>query len=171
MVSIIENPVEIIVSIETQRIQLVKARKIIFERKVSTAKNGAGELFGSECTPRGRHVIRAKVGANAVENSVFVARRETSEIYSTELRNAYPNRDWILTRIMWLSGLERHKNRMGNVDTMRRYIYIHGCPNEDEMGVPSSHGCIKMRNIDVIKLFSLVDVGTIVTINDSLIRE
>jgi lipoprotein-anchoring transpeptidase ErfK/SrfK len=76
------------------------------------------------------------------------------------LRAAYPERDWILTRILWLCGVEKGKNRLGHVDTMRRYIYIHGCPDEDPMGVPSSRGCVKMRNRDLLELFERVAPGT-----------
>lgn len=135
-----------------------------FETRVSTAKNGVGEASGSECTPRGRHVIRAKIGAHAAPNTVFVGRRATGEIYSPALGALYPERDWILTRILWLSGCEVGRNRLGTVDTMRRYIYIHGCPDEHPMGIPSSHGCIKMRNADIVRFFDLVDVGTPVEI-------
>ena len=137
---------------------------IIMQVLVSTAKNGIGERIHSQCTPRGRHVIRAKIGANAPANTVFVSRRPTGEIYSLQLRSLYPERDWILTRILWLSGLEPGKNRFGDVDTMRRYIYIHGAPDKDPMGVPNSHGCIKMRNDDVIALFDLVAPGTQLTV-------
>jgi hypothetical protein len=133
---------------------------------VSTAKNGVGETNGSECTPRGKHIIRAKIGAQAPINTVFRARRPTGEIFSEALKNEFPQRDWILTRILWLSGTEVGKNRLGDVDTMRRYIYIHGCPDSDKMGVPSSHGCIKMRNQDIIELFSRVAAGTTVIINE-----
>lgn len=134
------------------------------EYSVSTAKKGVGEQAGSECTPRGRHIIRAKIGAQAKINSVFVGRRLTGEIFSEDLRQRYPQRDWILTRILWLSGLDVGKNRLGKVDTMRRYIYIHGCPDSDAMGQASSHGCIKMRNSDLVELFDKVSVGTNVTI-------
>lgn len=133
---------------------------------VSTARNGVGEERGSEQTPRGAHYIRAKIGAGQPVNSVFVSRRPTGERYSRELRTAFPGRDWILTRILWLCGLERGKNRLGNVDTMRRYIYIHGCPDDDPLGVPSSRGCVKMRNHDLIRLFDLVEPGTPVVIRD-----
>lgn len=143
---------------------LDKNDQIIFEAKVATASNGAGELINSEKTPRGKHIIRAKIGAGSPENTVFVARRSTGEIYSPELRKLHPERDWILTRILWLSGLEVGKNRLGKQDTMRRYIYIHGAPAEDKIGVPSSHGCIKMKNTDVIKLYDMVDHGTPVNI-------
>jgi L,D-transpeptidase YbiS len=138
--------------------------RVLFETRVSTARNGVGELNGSECTPRGRHVIRAKIGAGEPVNAVFVSRRPTGEVYTPALRAVYPARDWILTRIMWLSGLERGRNRLGKVDTMRRYIYIHGCPDEDPMGVPGSRGCIKMRNSDLVRFFDLVPVGTPVMI-------
>lgn len=131
---------------------------------IASAKNGVGEQYGSECTPLGNHIVRAKIGANQPVNSVFVGRRPTGEIYSPEMRNQYPQRDWILTRILWLSGTEIGRNRLGSVDTMRRYVYIHGCPDEDRMGVPSSHGCIKMHNNDIVELFNRIPVGTAVNI-------
>lgn len=123
---------------------------------VSTASRGVGEQSGSYCTPRGKHLIRAKIGAGQPENTVFSARRPSGEIYSDELASANPERDWILTRILWLSGCEPQFNRLGGVDTMRRYIYIHGCPDKAPMGVPLSHGCIRMRNADILELFDLV---------------
>lgn len=133
---------------------------------VSTAANGPGEQAGSECTPRGRHLIRAKIGAGQPENAVFVGRRPTGEIYTPELGRRHPERDWILSRILWLSGLEPGRNRLGAVDTMRRYIYIHGCPDEHELGRPGSHGCIKMRNRDILWLFDQVEYGTLVEIHE-----
>lgn len=132
--------------------------------RVSTARNGVGERANSECTPRGWHVIRAKIGAGLPANAVLVSRRPTGEIYSPQLRAAFPGRDWILTRILWLSGLERGRNRLGDVDTMRRYIYIHGCPDEDPIGVPGSRGCVKMHNEDIVTLFDLVPAGSRVLI-------
>jgi L,D-transpeptidase YbiS len=138
--------------------------EILMQTNVSTAKNGVGEQTGSNCTPRGEHIIRAKIGARQPLNTVFVSRRPTGETYSPELGALYPQRDWILTRILWLSGLEPGKNRLGDVDTMRRFIYIHGTPDEDRVGIPSSHGCIKMRNQEVIELFDRVTPGTRVTI-------
>jgi L,D-transpeptidase YbiS len=131
---------------------------------VSTAANGVGCEKDSGCTPLGAHIIRAKIGADAVPNSVFVGRRQTGEICTPELMAHYSNRDWILTRILWLSGKEIGKNRLRNVDTMQRYIYIHGTPDSTNMGVIGSHGCIRMRNADVIELFDLVEVGTSVFI-------
>jgi lipoprotein-anchoring transpeptidase ErfK/SrfK len=141
------------------------AGNVLMRTHVSTAKNGPGERMNSECTPRGRHIIRAKIGVGAPTNTVFVSRRPTDEIYTPALRVLYPQRDWILTRILWLSGQEPGENRLGNVDSMRRYIYIHGAPDEEIMGTPSSHGCIKMRNLDIISLFDRVAAGTPVLIN------
>lgn len=140
--------------------------KSFLETKVSTARNGPGEIENSFCTPRGWHQIRAKIGDGLPVNTVFRARRPTGEIYTPQLKEQYPHRDWILTRILWLSGLEPGFNRLGNVDTMRRYIYIHGCPEEDPMGVESSSGCVKMRNDEIIHLFKIVSVGTRVYITD-----
>ena len=131
---------------------------------VSTAVNGAGCEKDSGCTPLGEHVVRAKIGAGAPVNTVFVGRRPTGEILSPELAVQYPQRDWILTRILWLSGTEAGKNRLGNVDSMQRYIYIHGTPDSEPMGQPCSHGCVRMRNQDVMELFDLVDAGTPVLI-------
>jgi L,D-transpeptidase YbiS len=131
---------------------------------ISTALNGPGELRGSNCTPRGRHVVCAKIGAGAPAGTVFVGRRPTGEIHTPELAAADPGRDWILTRILWLSGCEPGRNRLGEVDTMRRYIYIHGCPGSEPMGVPRSHGCVRMRNEDIIALFDMVPAGTPVEI-------
>jgi len=161
----------IIVSIAEQRLVLLEKRNIVFDVQVATAKNGPGELAGSECTPRGRHYIRAKIGDGCAINSVFVGRRPTGEIYSSTMRQSHPGRDWILTRIMWLCGLEVGKNRAGNVDTMRRYVYIHGCPDDDAMGIPSSHGCIKMRNHEVVALFERSMVGTPVLIGEQEIEK
>ena len=131
---------------------------------VSTSARGAGERNGSLCTPRGRHVIRAKIGAGAPLNTVFVERRPTGEIYSSDLAARHPGRDWILTRILWLSGCEPGFNRLGQVDTMRRFIYIHGSPDSAVMGQPGSIGCVRMHNSDLVDLFDRVPVGAQVDI-------
>lgn len=152
------------ISLGRQRLQLLDDAQVLMDVAVSTAVNGPGEENGSGCTPRGWHLVRAKIGADCPENTVFRARRPTGEIYSPDLRQSNPGRDWILSRILWLSGLEPGRNRLGNVDTMRRYIYIHGTPDEEPMGVPQSHGCVRMRNRDIIRLFDFVEIGTRVLI-------
>lgn len=154
------------VSLGEQRLWLVRGDRVLREYPVSTAKNGPGEQRGSECTPRGRHVIRAKIGAHCVPNTVFIGRRPSGELFTPALRVRHPHRDWILSRILWLSGLEQGKNRLGSVDTMQRYIYIHGCPDDEPMGIPGSHGCVRMRNPDIIDLFERVQAGTMVRIGD-----
>ena len=133
---------------------------------ISTAANGVGCEKDSGCTPLGNHIIRAKIGAGSAPNTVFVGRRPTGEICTPELMVQHPNRDWILTRILWLSGTEIGKNRLGNVDTMQRYIYIHGSPDSTVMGKVGSHGCVRMRNADVIVLFDWVEAGTPVLISE-----
>jgi lipoprotein-anchoring transpeptidase ErfK/SrfK len=149
------------IDVPTQSLILKDAQgRILMHTRISTARNGVGEENGSEKTPRGAHYIRARIGAGLPADAVLVSRRPTGEIYSPSLRAAFPNRDWILTRILWLCGLEPGKNRLGNVDTMHRYIYIHGCPDEDPMGVPGSRGCVKMRNSEIIELFDRVAPGT-----------
>lgn len=150
----------LLVDIPTQKLYYLKDAKPLKTYRISTSSLGAGEEEGSGKTPRGWHLIRAKIGASHPENTVFVSRRPTGEIYSPELLALYPQRDWILSRILWLSGLEIGKNRLNHCDTMRRYIYIHGCPDSEPMGVPASHGCIRMRNKDIIELFERITIGT-----------
>lgn len=140
------------------------AGKVVRSYPVSTAANGLGEQTGSNCTPRGRHIVRAKIGAGQPMRAVFRGRRPTGEIWSPELHAKFPGRDWMLTRLLWLSGTERGRNRLGNVDTMRRYIYIHGSADLAPVGVPGSHGCVRMRNEDVVELFDLVPPYTEVEI-------
>lgn len=140
--------------------------EIVCQYPVSTARAGVGEVSGSYRTPRGRHLIRAKIGAGLPENTVFVRRRPTGEVWSPELAAQHPGRDWILTRILWLSGCEPGRNRLGCVDTMRRYVYIHGCPDVAEMGIPGSHGCVRMRNTDLVELFDRVPCYTAVEISE-----
>ena len=155
------------INIKLQRLDLLDDNGNMIKRySISSAKNGVGELNGSFCTPRGRHIIRAKIGAGQPLNAVFVERRPTGEVYSPELASGSPGRDWILTRILWLSGCERGYNRMGRVDTMRRAIYIHGSPDTAEMGKPGSGGCIRMRSQDIVELFDLVPIRTLVEIHE-----
>ena len=155
------------ISIADQLLELSEAGKPLKRYRVSTAKNGVGEKNGSFCTPRGRHIIRAKIGAGAPVNAVFVKRRPTGEIYDAELASRFPGRDWMLTRLLWLSGCEPGFNRLGDVDTMRRYIYIHGSPDSAAMGKPGSIGCVRMHNQDLLELFDLVAAATPVEITES----
>jgi len=154
----------IVILIDKQQLLLRNNAQIICRYPVNTAKNGTGELLGSGCTPRGKHQIRAKIGAGQANGQVFIGRRPTGEVYSPALSRAYPDRDWILSRILWLSGLQPGINRLGSVDTMRRYIYIHGSPDHCVTAEPQSHGCIRMKNNDIIDLFEHIHVGTVVDI-------
>jgi lipoprotein-anchoring transpeptidase ErfK/SrfK len=160
-----EGVVKINVHISNQQLELLDdSGRVLRRYAVSSSEKGVGEMFGSCCTPRGKHIIRAKIGAGQPENTVFVGRRTTGEIYTPELGTQFPERDWILTRILWLSGREVGFNRLGKSDTMRRYIYIHGTPDSVPLGIPDSHGCIRMRNADLIELFDIVPAGTAVEI-------
>jgi lipoprotein-anchoring transpeptidase ErfK/SrfK len=154
------------VDLRAQRLELREGSRVVAAYPVSTSAKGAGEREGSEQTPRGLHEIRAKIGARAPSGAVFVERRPTGEICTLEMVQAEPQRDWILSRILWLRGREVGKNRLGEVDSMRRCIYIHGTPDEASIGTAASHGCIRMRNADVIELFDLVGAGTLVEIVD-----
>lgn len=147
------------IDISRQLLFVTESGQVSHQFNVSTSRWGTGEQQDSFCTPRGRHIVRAKIGAGLPSGACLVGRRPSGEIYSRELGQAQSGRDWILTRILWLSGCEVGRNRLGNVDTMRRYIYIHGTPDTEAMGVPFSHGCIRMRNEDVIELFDLAFAG------------
>jgi L,D-transpeptidase YbiS len=153
------------ISIADQTLELIDQNQTVLNRySISTAANGAGEIMDSGCTPTGKHIIRAKIGEGERVNTVFRGRRATGEIYQTGMREQQPGRDWILTRIMWLSGCEPGFNRLKDRDTMRRYIYIHGTPDEVAMGEPGSAGCIRMRNSELLTVFNLISVGTPVDI-------
>ena len=156
----LERKYHIEISLGQQLLYLKLDEETVAEYAVSTSGNGAGEKLNSECTPCGWHVIAEKIGDNSPSDTVFVGRKSTGEIYSTDLRKLYPARDWILTRILRLSGIEDGVNKGGDVDTFARMIYIHGAPDDVEMGVPGSHGCIRMRNQDIINLFDTVQTGT-----------
>ena len=156
---------KIVIDVASQILDFYNQGVIVRRYPVSSAKNGTGQEFGSFRTPLGKHIIRAKIGEGQPANTVFVRRRPTGEIYTPDLGASFPGRDWILTRILWLSGCEPGFNRLGKVDTMRRYIYIHGSPDSVEMGKPGSIGCIRMRNSDLLELFDLVAAGTEVHIH------
>ncbi len=154
------------INIAQQKLSLLEGEEVLAHYSVSTAANGPGEIQDSECTPRGHHVIHGKIGATCPFNTVFVSRQPTGEIYTPALRAHFPERDWIVTRILWLCGTEPGRNLGGNVDSMGRYIYIHGAPEDVPMGRPGSRGCIRMRNHDVVELFDRVAVGTAVIIGE-----
>ena len=158
---------KITIHIPTQTLELLDDAGLVLHRyPVSTAAHGVGEEYGSFCTPRGQHIVRAKIGAGQPLNTVFVSRRPTGEIYTPELGAQHPGRDWMLTRILWLSGCEVGFNRLGSCDTMRRYIYIHGTPDATVLGQPGSKGCVRMYNADLLELFDLVPAGTKVRIDE-----
>lgn len=157
---------EILITLAAQELELREGTEVLKRYQVSTARNGAGEQNGSFKTPRGQHLIRAKIGQGCPVNTVFVARRPSGELWTPELAQQFPGRDWMLTRILWLSGREPGFNRLGQVDTMRRYIYLHGSPDSAEMGTPGSIGCVRMRNADIIDLFERVPVYTQVVIQE-----
>lgn len=146
---------DVLINLKDQTLSLPKLKKFYV---VSTGKNGIGEQENSGKTPRGWHRIAEKFGANEPKNAVFKARQWTGEVYNTELAAEYPERDWILSRILWLSGLEAGFNQGEGCDTYQRYIYIHGTPETEPMGIPMSHGCIRMRNDEVVELFNLVPI-------------
>jgi L,D-transpeptidase YbiS len=158
--------VRIEIQLQIQRLSLWRGQALWAQYPVSTARNGPGESLGSGCTPRGHHRVRLRIGAGCPENTVFVGRRPTGEVYGPALAARFPGRDWILTRILWLTGLESGRNRGGTLDTLRRLVYIHGCPDSEPVGAPLSHGCIRMRNRDLLALFERVPNGTPVEIRE-----
>jgi L,D-transpeptidase YbiS len=158
------NKRKIEISLKQQKLFLYEKKILVEEYAISTALNGSGELIESECTPLGLHRVMEKIGSGAEPGTVFVARVETGEIYNDALKTRFPERDWILTRILRLSGEEKGINKGGKVDTLQRMIYIHGCPDTVKMGTPGSHGCIRMQNMDIVHLYDLIDEGTLVNI-------
>lgn len=154
----------IVISSDTQTLACYENDELFCTYTVSTGKNGMGELEDSGCTPRGMHQVYDIIGKEMPENSVFVAREWTGEVYTEALYESFPGRDWILTRIIRLDGIEVGVNKGGNVDTLSRFIYIHGTPDKTKLGLPGSKGCIRMRNRDIIKLADWVVVGTTVLI-------
>lgn len=156
----------LLISITDQRLYAYSKERCVITFEISTALNGAGERKGSGCTPRGWHQVRARIGEGLPRAAVLRGRRWTEEICSPELQRAQPERDWILTRILWLSGLEPGRNRLGECDTFARYIYIHGTPDSEPMGVPRSHGCVRVRNDDLLELFSRTPLHCLVLIQE-----
>lgn len=155
------------ISLAKQTLVFLEDQTIVANFGISSATNGPGEQMDSECTPRGRHVIEQKIGAGCVKNTVFIGRRASGEIYDPALREQFPERDWIVTRILWLRGIEAGRNSGGKVDSQARYIYIHGTPEDTDMSTPGSRGCVRMANGDIERLFDLVDEGTPVNITEA----
>lgn len=150
----------ILIDIDRQALGLYEGARRLGEYRVSTGLNGVGEQHGSGCTPRGLHRVRIRIGERCPLGTVFRGRRPTGEIYDSAFAAEHPGRDWILTRILWLTGCESGRNRGGCVDTLRRFIYIHGCPETEPMGVARSHGCIRMHGPELIELFDRTPAGT-----------
>lgn len=146
----------IIVSISEQLLYHRRASGVWNAYMVSTAVRGAGNRRNSLQTPLGRHRIKAMIGEGMPVYTAFIGREPVGMF---DYETCSPERDWILTRILWLDGTEPGKNRRGAVDTKSRYIYIHGTHEEDKLGTPASHGCIRMANIDILELFRHVKVG------------
>lgn len=155
---------QILISIQEQELTLRDGNNMLLHCPISTSAQGTGNTMGSYRTPLGLHRVRAKIGTNLPAGAVLVGRRWTGEIYNPDLAKQHPRRDWILSRILWLCGCQAGYNRFGRVDTMRRYIYIHGAPDDTPFGTPTSHGCIRLANQHMIALYDLVPVGARVTI-------
>ena len=154
------------ISCKHQRLEVYHNHRCMQSMSISTGKKGTGQQKNSGKTPLGWHCIAEKFGDDAPINSVFVARKPTGEIYTSELKENNPERDWILTRILRLKGLELGVNLEGEVDTYQRYIFLHGTPVETILGVNGSKGCIRVRNRAIVKLYNQVSVGTPVYISD-----
>lgn len=157
------NTADIVVDLASQTLYLPKQHKTY---PISSGKNGIGEQENSGKTPHGWHRIAEKFGHTAPINAVFIARQPTGEVYSDTLAAEHPDRDWILSRILWLDGLEEGFNRGEGCDSKQRYIYIHGTPDTQPMGIPMSHGCIRMRNTDLIELFEVIPEQALVYISE-----
>lgn len=159
-----DNEYHLHINLSSQTLRIMTGETVVKEYPISSAKNGPGEQMDSECTPRGKHIIAEKIGEGCEINTVFTGRIATGEIYTPEMRQQNPQRDWIITRILWLRGTQLGINQDGKVDSYERYIYIHGTPDDVEIGTPGSRGCIRMRNLDVIELFDKLSVGISVVI-------
>ena len=147
------------IHISSQTLELIIDKSLYKIYQISSAKNGLGEKENSYCTPRGRHKISKKIGDGLKENSVLVGREFTGEIFNESMFEQYPDRDWILTRILWLEGLEEH-----NKNSKDRYIYIHGTPDSTKLGKTGSKGCIRVKNKDMVEIFNLSHEGDEVNI-------
>lgn len=152
------------VSVKRQKIFYIKNGNVEKIFLISTAKKGLGQEIHSEKTPEGLHQIKQKIGSNLPKDAILREREYSGEIATIYTDETDVEDDFVTSRIMWLEGLESGINRGGNVDSYNRYIYIHGTPEEGLIGKPASHGCVRMKNSEVIELFDLVQVNTPVLI-------
>lgn len=151
----------IIVDISSQSLILIENKKIVYDYKISTSKFGIGNVEGSFKTPIGVHIIAEKIGNGAPAGRIFKERKDTGIDWHPGLIDE----NMILTRIIRLRGIEDSINRGPGIDSYDRYIYIHGTNREELIGIPMSHGCICMKNSEIIELFNFVEEGTVVFIN------
>jgi len=151
----------LVVHVGTQSLDVVHDGRITASYPVSTSRRGVGNRDGSFKTPDGVHRVAEKIGGGAPMGRVFRDRIDTGETCS----GTDCGENLILTRILRLEGLEEGRNRGPGIDSYERFIYIHGTNHEDAVGTPMSHGCVVMRNADVIEVYNAVEVGTIVVID------
>lgn len=155
------------VSLARQQLDLLDQQDRLLARfAISTASAGAGERQGSGCTPRGWHRIAVRIGQGLDQRAVLQGRLPTGEIWTPALAQAFPQRDWILGRILWLDGLQPGVNHGGQQDSRQRYIYIHGTPDDQPMGVAQSHGCIRLHPPAMLQLFAQTAVDMRVWISE-----
>ena len=152
------------VDISEQRLYLIENSLIKASYPISTSKYGEGSIENSFKTPLGKHSIKEMIGEEAEINTIFTSRINTKRSATIIDQFEDTDNDYVTSRIMWLDGEEDGLNKGGNVDSFRRYIYIHGTHEEGLIGTKASHGCIRMFNYDVIELFKLVNIGTKVLI-------
>jgi lipoprotein-anchoring transpeptidase ErfK/SrfK len=143
---------------------LVKHDSVEKTYRISSSKYGIGSRAGSNKTPLGVHRIAEKIGSNAEPNTIFAGRKNTGKLATIIKDSVDVQADDVTSRILWLDGLEPGVNKGKGIDSHSRYIYIHGTPEEGLIGTPASHGCIRMYNRDIIELFDLVKVGTLVLV-------
>lgn len=152
------------VSIENQKMYRIQSKNIIETYEISTSKYGIGNQMGSNKTPTGLHKINSKYGHKTPINGRMIGRVFYGQIAKIFSDTTTSKTDDITSRILWLEGLENGINKGDNIDSYKRYIYIHGTSEEGRIGIPSSHGCVRMKNKDVIDLFNEVAIGTFVLI-------
>lgn len=158
----------VLIDATAQKMLLVERGRQVAEWTISTALKGLGSAKGSDQTPLGVHRVAQKFGAGAPLGTIFKSRQDSGQIAKILTGpNENSTGDNVTTRVLWLDGLEPGLNKGGNVDSHERFIYIHGTDEEGKLGRPASHGCIRMRNLDVVKLFDSVDENTLVVIAKS----